>query len=313
MAASFPARMIGICGVCFVSLASSSPLPAAEVFRVATYNLENYLHAPLGTRPAKSPEGRAKIRESLRALKADVVALQEIGGTNVLLELRASLQAEGLDYPFWEHVHGWDTNIQVAVLSRFPIIARRPHTNDSFLLFGRRFRVSRGFAEVDIKMNDHYSFTLLTTHLKSRRPVPEADEAELREQEALLLREKIDARLAANPNANVIVLGDLNDNQDAKSTRAVIGRAKHALIDTRPAERNGDNQPNPNPRYEPRRVTWTHHYGKEDTYGRIDYILLSRGMAREWDQEETYVLALPNWGTGSDHRPVVAGFFAEDR
>lgn len=296
-----------------VVLLPPAGLSAAEVFRVATYNLENYLDAPLGTRPAKSPEGRAKIRESLRALKADVVALQEIGGTNVLVELRASLKSEGLDYPFWEHVHGWDTNIQVAVLSRFPITARRPHTNDSFLLFGRRFRVSRGFAEVDIQVNDHYSFTLITTHLKSRRPVPDADEAELREQEALLLREKIEARLAANPNANVIVLGDLNDNQDSKSTRAVIGRGKQALIDTRPAERNGDNQPNPNPRYEPRRVTWTHHYGKEDTCGRIDYILLSRGLAREWNKEETYVLALANWGTGSDHRPVVAGFFAEDR
>jgi len=299
--------------VWLVALLPPACLSAAEVFRVATYNLENYLEAPLGTRPAKSSEGRAKIRESLRALKADVVALQEVGGTNVLLELRQSLKAEGLDYPFWELVHGWDTNIQVAVLSRFPITARRPHTNDSFLLFGRRFRVSRGFAEVDLKVNDRYSFTLLTAHLKSRRPVPEADEAELREQEALLLREKIDARLAANPNANVIVLGDLNDSQDSKSTRAVIGRGRHALIDTRPAERNGDNQANPNPRYEPRRVAWTHHYGKEDTYGRIDYILLSRGMAREWNKEETCVLALPNWGTGSDHRPIVAGFIAEDR
>lgn len=313
MAARCRTQIIGVLCVCLIALVSSGSLLAAEVFRVATYNLENYLAMPSGTRPAKSPEGRAKIRESLRALKADVVALQEVGGTNVLMELRASLKSEGLDYPFWEHVSGWDTNIQVAVLSRFPITARRPHTHDSFLLFGRRFRVSRGFAEVDIKINDRYSFTLLTTHLKSRRPVPEADEAEMREQEAALLREKIDARLAVNPNANLIVLGDLNDNHDSKSTRAVIGRGKHALIDTRPAERNGDNQPNPNPRYEPRHVTWTHHYGKEDTYGRIDYILLSRGLAREWNKEETYVLAIPNWGIGSDHRPLVASFFAEDR
>lgn len=304
---------VWILGVWLVALLPPAILSAAEVFRVATYNLENYLDAPLGTRPAKSPEGRAKIRESLRAINADVVALQEIAGTNVLMELRASLKLEGLDYPFWELVQGGDTNIQVAVLSRLPITTRRPHTNDSFLLFGRRFRVSRGFAEVDIKVNGRYSFTLITTHLKSRRPVPEADEAELREQEAVLLREKIDARLAANPNANVIVLGDLNDNQDSKSTRAVIGRGKQALIDTRPSERNGDSQPNPNPRYESRRVTWTHHYGKEDTFGRIDYILLSRGMAREWNKEESYVLAIPNWGVASDHRPIVATFEATDK
>lgn len=286
---------------------------AAPAFRVATYNVENYIDQPAGTRPLKTAEAKAKIRESLRALKADVVALQEMGSTNALLELRASLKADGLDYSHWEHVSGWDTNIHVAVLSKFPIAARRPHTNDSFLLLGRRFRVSRGFAEVELQVTGQYSFTLITTHLKSRRPVPEADEAELREQEAIILREIIDARLAAKPNLNLIVLGDLNDVKDSKSTRAIIGRGKFALTDTRPAERNGDNLPNPNPRYEPRHVTWTYHYGKEDSYDRIDYILLSPGLAREWNKDDTFVLALPNWGAGSDHRPIVAGFFAEDR
>jgi endonuclease/exonuclease/phosphatase family metal-dependent hydrolase len=285
----------------------------AEVFRVATYNLDNYLEEPVGTRPAKSPEGKAKIRESLRAIQADVVALQEVGGVNALAELRRALKADGLDYPHWEWAPGFDTNIQVAVLSRFPITARHPHTNDSFLLFGRRFRVSRGILEVDIQVTPRYSFTLFTAHLKSRRVVPEADEAELREQEAIILRQKLDARLRANPDANVIVLGDFNDAKDARSTRTLIGRGSSALIDTRPAERNGDNQPNPNPRFEPRNITWTHYYGKEDTYGRIDYILISRGMAKAWLREETYVLALANWGLGSDHRPIVAGFEARDR
>lgn len=294
-------------------LAPFTVFAAAPTFRVATYNVENYIDAPAGTRPLKTPEAKAKIRESLRAVNADVVALQEMGSTNALLELRASLKADGLDYPHWEHVTGWDTNIHVAVLSKFPITARRPHTNESFLLFGRRFRVNRGFAEVDIRVNDQYAFTLITTHLKSRRPVPEADEAELREQEAILLREKVDAILEKRPEANLIVLGDFNDTKDTKSTRAITGRGKNALVDTRPAERNGDNLPNPNPRFEPRNITWTHYYGKEDTYSRIDYILLSRGMARDWNKDESYVLALANWGLGSDHRPVVATFQATER
>jgi len=282
-------------------------------FRVATYNLDNYLDQPAGTRPLKAPEGKAKIRESLRAINADVVALQEVGSSNALLELRASLKNEGLDYSHWELVSGWDTNIHVAVLSKLPIGARRPRTTDSFLLFGRRFRVSRGFAEVDIQVTPRYSFTLITAHLKSRRPVPEADELELREQEAIVLREKIDAVLKANPNANLVVLGDFNDTHDTKSTRTLIGRGKTALVDTRPAERNGDNLPNPNPRYEPRTVCWTHHYGKEDTFSRIDYILISHGMAREWNREETFIPTVPNWGVASDHRPIVAGFFAGDK
>ena len=213
----------------------------AETFRVATYNLESYLDQPTETRSAKLAAAKAKVRESILALKPDVLALQEMGRTNALLELRDSLKADGLDLPYWEHVSGFDTNIHVAILSRFPFTARRPHTDESFLLSGRRFRVSRGFAEVDIQVNTNYSFTLIAAHLKSKRAVAQADEAELRLEEAKLLREKIDARLAANPNANLVVLGDFNDTKDSASTKAVIGRGKHKLVDTRPAERNGDN------------------------------------------------------------------------
>jgi endonuclease/exonuclease/phosphatase family metal-dependent hydrolase len=135
----------------------------------------------------------------------------------------------------------------------------------------------------------------------------------MRLEEARLLREMVDARLAANPSANLIVLGDFNDTKDSPSTKAVIGRGKHKLVDTRPAERNGDNVPTQNPAWEPRNVTWTHYYGKEDTYSRIDFLLISPGLAREWVTNETYVLTLPNWGVGSDHRPLVATFEAEDK
>jgi endonuclease/exonuclease/phosphatase family metal-dependent hydrolase len=285
----------------------------AQTFRVATYNVENYLDQTAGTRRPKPADSKAKVRESIHALKADVLALQEMGSLSALHELRASLKAEGLDYPHWEHVTSFDTNIHVAVLSRFPFSARRPHTNDNFLLSGRRFRVGRGFAEVDIQVNTNYTFTLITAHLKSKRPIPEADEAEMRLEEARLLREKVNARFAANPDANIIVLGDLNDTKDSRPTRELIGRGKTKLVDTRPAERNGDNAPSTNPAWDPRNVTWTHYWGKEDTYSRIDYILISPGMAREWITNETYILTLPNWGVGSDHRPLVAGFHAANK
>jgi len=286
----------------------------AETFRIAEYNVENYLDQPTETRRApKSAEARAKIRESIHALKPDVISFEEMGSANALLELRASLKAEGMDFPYWEHVSGFDTNIHVAVLSRFPITARRSHTNENFLLQGRRFSVSRGFSEIDIQVNTNYSFTLLGAHLKSKRTVPEGDESELRLQEAKLLREKVDALLAANPNANLVVLGDFNDTKDSPSTKAILGAGKFKLIDTRPAERNGDDAANPNPRFSPMNVTWTYYYGVEDSYSRIDYILLSPSMAREWIKEETYVLTLPNWGIGSDHRPIVAAFEAEDK
>ena len=57
-------------------------------------------------------------------------------------------------------------------------------------------------------------------------------------------------------------------SQDSPSTKAVIGRSKHKLVDTRPPERN---------------VTWTLFYGKEDSYNRIDF--LSPGPA--WHANES--------------------------
>jgi endonuclease/exonuclease/phosphatase family metal-dependent hydrolase len=302
----FPGRWI----LGFLFLACFSWTATAVEFRIVSYNLENYLDQPTESRRfTKSDEAKAQIRTNLKALKPDVIALQEVGQPSALLELQASLKAEGLDLPHHEFVRGWDTNIHVCVLSKFPIVARRPHTNDTYLLSGRRFRVCRGFAEVDIQPTGDYKFTLLVAHLKSRRPIPDADEAEMRTAEAKLLRAKVDARIAADPNVNLVVCGDLNDNFNTDGVKTVVGRGKNALVDTRPAERNGDNQPNPtNPRWSPRNVAWTHYYGVEDTYSRLDYILVSPGMAWEWVKRETYALTQPNWGIGSDHRPIVATF-----
>ena len=285
---------------------------ATETFRVATYNVETYLDQPTESRShIKSAEAKAKVRESIRAMNPDVIALEEMGTTNALLELRDSLKAVGLDFPFWEHVSGADTNIHVAVLSKFPIIARHPHTNDEFLLDGNRFRVSRGFAEVEIQAATNFTFTLIAAHLKSRRPVPDADEAEERLAEAKVLRGIIDNHFKADPNAKLIVLGDFNDTKDSDSTKEIIGRGKFKLTDTRPAERNGDNAPTQPPYFEPRNVAWTYFYGADDTYARIDYILLSPAMARDWVKAETYIPTIPNWGIGSDHRPIVATFKTE--
>ena len=288
---------------------------SAEVFRIAAFNVENYLDEPTESRhEIKSAEAKAKVRESILALKPDVISFEEMGSTNALLGLRDSLRAQGLNFPYWEEVGGSDPNIHVALLSRFPIIARRPHTNENFLLEGRRFAVSRGFLEVDVRVNANYSFTLLGAHLKSKRTMAEADEADMRLQEARLLRARVDAILNTNPNADLVVLGDFNDTKDSRSIRTIIGGGHFKLIDTRPAERNGDDiRWDPNRHGSGRDVAWTFYYGAEDTYSRIDYILLSPAMAREWVRSETYVLALPNWGIASDHRPIVAGFVAEDK
>jgi len=305
-------------------LSISAGLAGAETIRIATFNVENYLDRPAEHRPAKTAAGKAKVCQSILALKPDVLALQEMGATNVLLELRAALKGGGLDLPFWEHVSGYDTNLHLAILSRFPFTARQPHTNAAFLLAGRLLRVTRGFAEVEVQVNAACKFTLLAAHLKSRRPSPQADEAEWREQEALALRSIIDRKLEEDADLPLVVLGDFNDTKDSRAVRAVIGRGKTALFDTSPAERQGQEQGDDQPATarkdqtnaaertprRPRRTSWTHYYSPQDVYRRVDYILISRTMKALWLPEETYVLNLPDWGAASDHRPLVAAFLA---
>ena len=294
-----------------ILLASASLLNArsGDTFRVAAYNVENYLDQPTAQRNrVKTDAARAKIRESIRAMNPDVLALEEMGTTNALLELRDSLKKDGLDFPYWEHIQGFDTNIHVAVLSKLPIITRHPHTNDFFLLDGKRFQVKRGIIELEILAATNFTFTLLTAHLKSQLSENGADEAEQRLGEAKVLRGIIDEKLKADPGAKIVVAGDLNDGKDSESTKEIIGRGKTKLFDTRPAERNGDTVVAVPLYNEPRNAAWTYFYGKTDTYTRIDFILLSPAMKRFWKADETYIPKIPDWGVGSDHRPVVAGF-----
>src|SRR5215469_15735871 len=101
--------------VCLVIILSGTRIFAAEIFRIATYNVENYLDQPTESRThIKSAEAKAKIRESIQAMNPDVLALEEMGDTNALLELRTSLQTEGQNFPYWEHIQAFDTNIHIA-------------------------------------------------------------------------------------------------------------------------------------------------------------------------------------------------------
>lgn len=276
---------------------------------VVTYNVENFHIRPFGNRPLKSTESRARVAETLLAIHPDVIAFQEMGEAVALDSLQMALKSGGLDLPFRDHLGGHDTNIFVALLSRVPIVAQHDHTNDSFVLDGRRFHSSRSTIEAEFEISPEFRFTLLTTHLKSKRPVAYADEAELREQEARLLRRHVDDLLRQDPQVNLLVCGDFNDTPDSKPIHLLIGSGRQALFDTRPFEATAGVPNDASERNKKeRQITWTHFYPHDDTYSRFDYQLLSRSMTRHWIPEQSYVYAWPHWGEASDHRPVVCTF-----
>ena len=67
---------------CFIAAAAvilAGPLgQAQQTFRVATYNVENFILEPIQNRPLKKPFAQAKIVESILAARPDVIALQEV-------------------------------------------------------------------------------------------------------------------------------------------------------------------------------------------------------------------------------------------
>ena len=83
--------------------------------------------------------------------------------------------------------------------------------------------MNRGILDVTVEVNPGYRLRLVGAHLKSRRIVPDYDQALMRAKEAWSLREHIDEILAAAPNANLLLFGDLNDTKNEYPIREIIG------------------------------------------------------------------------------------------
>lgn len=296
--------MWGVRAVLFLFICGR--LAAAE-FTVATYNVRNYLVQPAAGRKAKPLAARDAIVDGLVRLDADVVSLQEVGGDAALADLHRRLLARGINYPYRALLQARDPAIQLAVLSRYPITTSRGHTNAQYLVEGTRQRLRRGILETEIAVGADYRFTLLTVHLKSKRSVPYARESELRKNEAIVLRRRVETILTADPAANLMVLGDLNDTPESTVVRLVQGRGTRVLTDVAPTARRfaGHNVGAPG--------NWTHFYRRTGEHTRLDYVLISPGMRPEHLPRASFTAELPAWSEASDHRPVVAGFVIGDR
>ena len=279
---------------------------AQSSFTVGTYNLERF-------NPEKNEafeEKYQKIIESIAAMNADVVGLVEVGKIDSVKLLLDGLEKAKTPYRYYEWMASNDGNLHLAVFSRYPLKETRYHKSDTYSLGGKRYNLKRGILETSVQITKDYSFTVLLTHLKSQVATRYAPQEEIRLEEAKLVRKKLDEILKKNMEADFILMGDLNDNFYSRPVRTLIGNQKgqSRLMDTRPIEPIGDTLPSGRTRGKYRSVAWTHFYSSEDSYSRLDYILCSPGMRDQFLPEQTAVIVVPNWGHGSDHRPIKAGF-----
>lgn len=156
------------------------------------------------------------IVEGIVGMQADVVILQEVE-TRTCLD--ALTQRLGDAYPTAILAEsGYAASIDVAVLARFPLVEVRRHADVPLQRpSGGLTWFSREFLEVHLDAEGH-RLIVFAAHFKSKVD----DDPERRLAEATRAREIIDAAAAANPDALIVLGGDLNDTPGSPPLQALL-------------------------------------------------------------------------------------------
>jgi len=279
---------------------------APPEFVVCHYNVRNYVDAkPAG--PGQKYGTKAKPRAEVEALiqiikeiNPDILGVCEMGSRERFEDFKHRLTAAGLEYPDSEYLEAADEDRHLALVSRFPIVARQSRADVPYELNGQVQKVKRGILDVTVQVNAAYQLRLVGVHLKSKLPTLDG-EALIRRHEAQELRRHLDQILTSAPQTNLVCYGDFNDSKDQPMFREVSGvRGTPTYLDDLPAkDALGDR--------------WTHHWTVADEYTRIDYLFVSPALLPEVVKEKSRVFRGENWAKASDHRAVYTSIVPLDR
>lgn len=290
--------VVGVSGwSCSWAEAPSHAAARAERFSVMTWNLDLYdlVASPVDPdAPPVAPSQTDDIVAAVRSLSPDVIAFQGLGSPAAWTELQFRLRDIKPEYRYNEYLATEGAPARhMGVLSRFPIVARVALVQDRYTIGPTQFPVLRGFLQLDIEPNPDYRFRMLVAHFKSKR-FHEYGQAEMRRNEARLLCNHIRASLSQQPDINLIVMGDFNDEPGSRVLREVMTyQDQPILYDLRPADAQGD--------------AWTRR-SEADHHLRTSYMLVGRGMLPEVVLDATGILHTPLAHSASPHRPLLATF-----
>ncbi|MEO2048187.1 MAG: endonuclease/exonuclease/phosphatase family protein [Pirellulales bacterium] len=266
--------------------------------RIATYNILNLFdgqddpyHADEST-PTKPRAELERLAESLRALNADVVALQEVENRGYL-ERFVQVFLPEMGYQEVVHFDGNDgRGIDVCLLSRVPIGPVRSHRHLRFTgPDGMERSFSRDLLAVTILPPGGDPFEIWVVHLKSNSGGREHAEP-IRLAEVGQARQLLDQALAADPEARILLMGDFNDVWSSKTMRTLAGTGPTAFWSV--ASELGEKQPDT--------------YNKGKFHSMIDFILCSPAMVKAYVKGSCRIIPGSTEKTGSDHNPVTAKF-----
>ncbi|MDX2225709.1 MAG: endonuclease/exonuclease/phosphatase family protein [Verrucomicrobiae bacterium] len=288
-------------------------LPEVTEFRVMTCNLLNWMntdrriegkHVKAAEKPQKEKDA---IMAIIKKMNPDILLVQEMGNDAYFEDFCRHLDRIGWKVRGKEHIVGISPRSTIALVSKFPIVARSPKTADRFVIAGKEEGVQRGFIDVDIAITKDMVVKVMGAHLKSKRGETDVNSPPslLRRREALLLRGYMTDFMASQPNGYLVVMGDLNDTFGSEPLKTIVATkmSEYHCYDLWLTDWAGDR--------------WTHYYEYEREYAQIDYIIVNKNLFRHFVQDSTKSYVYRNhpnnpedvpWSEASDHRPVMATF-----
>ncbi|HEU4535998.1 MAG TPA: endonuclease/exonuclease/phosphatase family protein, partial [Polyangiaceae bacterium] len=233
--------------------------PSGVTLRIVNFNVENMLDTEgSGAGPEDPPptpfEYAQDVEDTaalLNVLDADVILLEEVENREVVLNDLANKLGEkrGVPYPSRWLIRGNDGIRNIGLISTLPIASADVVSHQGVFdangnsppLGGPTYTFARNCLEVTVR-HQGYAVTLFGVHYKAKSN----DDPARRLAEARRTRRLVNERLALDPNARIVVLGDFNDTPGSPPLSA--------LTDPLPSLSSGVSLLPPN-------LAWTHPFG----------------------------------------------------
>jgi len=266
--------------------------------RFVAYNVENWLTMDRyvdgkSRKGAPKPEKeRLAAAKLIAGVKPDILGVSEIGTEEDAKDLQAYLERAGHPMPHFHLNRGADPTRSLVILSRFPIGKTVVHENLTYRSKGQEYGMQRGILDATIQ-TPAGAYRFLGVHLKSKRETDDGDQEDMRLNEAHLLRREIDAILGADPKARLVVYGDFNDTRNSPALRTIHGSGKGPTTLAMIALKDS------------RGEYWTHYWDFQDTYTRIDYVMLSAALKKSVEWDSCKIVEGEEVAGASDHRPLL--------
>jgi len=180
--------------------------------KIATYNVQNlfdlefdgyeydeYIPNTEANWNQKTYKTKLKnLSQAIQDINADIIGLQEIESLQALKDLRFTLKQSGLYYQYYAITSDKNTNIKVALLSKYPFIYSKDLAVTTSYMY-------RNILETKFKI-DNAEFYLFVNHWKSKSG-PESE----RIRSAKVLLKRVDE---IGHEKNIILMGDFNSDYE---------------------------------------------------------------------------------------------------